>query len=270
MTSPVAGNGPGRPHEDLTVVFLHGQPGAGSDWDATVRHLPPAVHSMSLDRPGYRDNPHPPVGFDENATWLLAELGRVGIGHAVLVGHSYGGGVALTAAAMAPDRVRGLVLVASVGPDCLDRWDALLAAPYIGPVCAVAAWWLTPWVARRRLARIERTRNRPLEAHEHVSLAVWGSARHEHGAMWRTFLTEQRELVHGLDRLTERLAQTTVAALVIADPGDKIIPVATAYALRDTLPHAQLVLVGRGGHNLPRRMPQTIADEITRFIESLD
>jgi pimeloyl-ACP methyl ester carboxylesterase len=269
MPARPADSAPVDPRSVPTVVFLHGQPGAGSDWDSVVGRLPSGLHIISLDRPGYRNNPRRPVGFDGNARWLLAELDAAGVDAAVLVGHSYGGGVALTAAALAPDRVRGLVLIASVGPGCLDHWDALLAAPFLGPICAVAAWWLTPWFARRRLTRIERSRKRALEPHEHLSWEIWGSARHEHGAMWRTFLTEQRELVYSLDRLAARLPDIVAPTQVIADPADKMIPVATAYALRDRLPHARLVLVAEGGHNLPRRTPQIIADEIARFVESL-
>jgi pimeloyl-ACP methyl ester carboxylesterase len=188
----------------------------------------------------------------------------------VLVGHSYGGGVALTVAAMAPERIRGLVLVSSVGPGCLDGWDALLAAPVAGPVCALAAWWLTPWFARARLARVERRLGRALEGDEHVSWEIWGNARHEHGAMWRTFLTEQRELVHGIDQLTGRLAQVRAPCLIIADPADPMIPIATAHALRDQLPDARLVLTDKGGHHIPRRTPRLLADEIAQFAASLE
>jgi pimeloyl-ACP methyl ester carboxylesterase len=208
--------------------------------------------------------------LSDNARWLLAELDRAGLEETILVGHSYGGGVALTAAALAPDRIRGLVLVASVGPGCLDGWDTLLAAPVAGPICAVVAWWLTPWFARKRLARIQRIGDHPMEMDQHVSWEIWGGARHEHGAMWRTFLTEQRELVRGLDQLDACLAQILAPTVVIADPADKMIPIATAYALRNRIPQARLVLVGEGGHLLPRRIPQIIADEITRFAESLD
>jgi pimeloyl-ACP methyl ester carboxylesterase len=270
MKEPIAEAGRERGLRDLHVVLLHGQPGAGSDWDAVVRALPPHLRGLALDRPGYRTSPHPPGSFDENAQWLLAELDRAGVEDAIVVGHSYGGGVALTAAALAPDRIRGLVLVASVGPGCLDHWDALLAAPVAGEICAVTAWLLTPWFARKRLARIERIRNRPLEPDEHVSWETWGNAGHEHGAIWRTFLTEQRELVRNIDQLAGRLEQISVPSVVIADPADKMIPIATANALRDRLPHARLVLVGEGGHNLPRRIPEVVADTISDFAGSLD
>ena len=270
MHESTADTGLDRRHRDTHIVLLHGQPGAGSDWDAVVRALPAHLRSVALDRPGYRGSPHPPGSFRDNAMWVLAGLDRAGVEDAILVGHSYGGGVALTAAALAPDRVRGLVLVASVGPGCLDGWDTLLAAPLAGPICALTAWWLTPWFARKRLARIQRIRNRPLETHEHISWDAWGNARHEQGAMWRTFLTEQRELVHGLDQLDACLEQIAVPSVVIGDPADKMIPIATAHALSARLPHARLVLVGEGGHNLPRRIPQIIAEEIADFAESLD
>ena len=252
-----------------TVMLLHGQPGAASDWDEVVRALPPHTRSLALDRPGYRTSPYPAGSFESNARWLLAEMDEAQIDDAILVGHSYGGGVALAVAALAPDRVRGLLLVSSVGPGCLDGWDRLLAAPIAGPVCAVAAWWLTPWFARQRLARLERIRHRALEPAEHVNWEAWGNARHEHGAMWRTFLTEQRELVDNLDALNSRLERVKAPTIVIADPADKMIPVATARALHAQLQGSRLVLVDNGGHHLPRRNPQAIAEEITRLCAEL-
>lgn len=264
-------DGSGAAAPAIAVVLLHGQPGAADDWDSVVAALPTDMRALALDRPGYGTNPEPPGGFADNAHWLLEAMDRAEITDAVLVGHSYGGAVALATAALAPDRIRGLVLVASVGPDCLDGWDALLSAPISGPVCAVAAWWLTPWFARRRIARIERRRRRPLAAHEHANWQVWGRARHRHGAMWRTFLTEQRALVHGIDALNATLPHINTPSLVIADPADKMIPIATAYAIADRLPHAELVLAERRtGHHLPRRAARMLADEIERFVDSIE
>lgn len=251
------------------VVLLHGQPGAASDWDEVVRALPASMRSLALDRPGYRTSPRPAGGFEDNARWLLAEMDEARIDDAILVGHSYGGGVALTVAALAPNRVRGLLLVSSVGPGCLDGWDRLLAAPVAGPVCAVAAWWLTPWFARRRLARIEHTRRLPLEPHEYVNWEAWGNAHHEHGAIWRTFLAEQRELVHNLSALNSYLARVDMPSVIVADPADKMVPVATARALHATLPRSRLVLLEGGGHHLPRRNPKAIAELITRLCAEL-
>src|SRR5207302_8015349 len=129
------------------------------------------------------------------------DLDRCGITRAVLVGHSYGGGVALSAASLAPGRVAAVVLLASVGPGCLTGWDRLLAAPGAGRLCAQVAWRLTPWMARARLARVARQRGRPLRPDEHVNWQVWAHAGRGHRPLWRTFLTEQRALLRELGEL---------------------------------------------------------------------
>ncbi len=83
------------------VVLLHGQPGGGSDWREVIARLPATVECLAADRPGYRSNPRPAAGLVGNAEAVLADLDHAGIDRAVLVGHSYGGGVALTTAALA-------------------------------------------------------------------------------------------------------------------------------------------------------------------------
>jgi pimeloyl-ACP methyl ester carboxylesterase len=240
--------------EKSSVVLLHGQPGSGSDWREVIARLPVTVQCVAADRPGYRSSPHRAAGLLGNAEIVLADLDRAGIEQAVLVGHSYGGGVALTAAALAPHRVRGLVLVASIGPGAVTGWDRLLAAPWAGPVCAVTAWSLTPWLVRAHLSTLQRIRRRPLDHDEWVNFHIWGNARYAHGAMWRTFLTEQRDFVHGIDALDTVITQVRAPSLILADPADTLIPVATAHALNDRLPGSQLQLVAYGGH--PGRQPR--------------
>ncbi len=83
---------------------------------------------------------------------MLDDLDARGVQSAVLVGHSWGGGVALRAASLAPDRVRAVVLLAGVGPGCVTSLDWLLAAPGIGALSSLLAFRWTPWIARARLA----------------------------------------------------------------------------------------------------------------------
>ena len=225
---------------------------------------------VALDRPGYGTSQQPAGGFGYGARAVLAELDARGIGRAVLVGHSYGGGVALSVAQLAPGRVEALVLLASVGPACLTGWDRLLAAPVTGEVCALTAWWLTPWVARARLAAITRRLGRPLTADEHVNWHIWGHAHHDHGPLWRSFLTEQRALVQELGSLTASLADVTQPVLLIADPDDTLIPVSTTHQLAAALPDARVQLLSGIGHHLPRRGAAQTAAAITGFLTSLD
>jgi pimeloyl-ACP methyl ester carboxylesterase len=249
--------------------MLHGQPGSGSDWQQLAGQLPPGLRVLAPDRPGYGASGQQAGGFTHNARAVVAELDARGIERAVLVGHSYGGGVALSAAALAPERVEAVVLLASVGPDCLTGWDRLLAAPVAGEVCALAAWWLTPWLARAWLAAIARRRG-SIAASEYVNWHIWGNTRRDHGPLWRSFLIEQRALVSELDGLSAALADVRQPVLLLADPRDTLVPVRTTYQLAAALPDARIEFLQRIGHQLPRRGAAQTAAKIVQFLAALD
>jgi 3-oxoadipate enol-lactonase len=260
---------PGKlgPHE---LVLLHGQPGSPADWLPLAGRLPAQLHAVAADRPGYGSSLLAAGGFAANARALLDDLDSRGVRRAVLVGHSYGGGVALSAASLAPPRVAAVVLRARVGPGCVNGWDRLLAAPGAGPLCALVAWRLTPWMARARLARIRRRRGRPLRPDEHVNWQVWGRAGRRHGQLWRTFLTEQRALLRELGELESAIPAVQAPVLLLADPEDTQVPVGTARRLEQTLPDARLQLVEGAGHHLPRRAPDVVADAIVTFLATVE
>ena len=91
------------------IVLVHGSvTGGGPTWASTVEHLADRFEVLVLERPGFP--PGPPVehvDFDEHAHWL-ADLVLDG-DH--LVGHSYGGVIALLTASLVSDRLRSLTCV---------------------------------------------------------------------------------------------------------------------------------------------------------------
>jgi pimeloyl-ACP methyl ester carboxylesterase len=91
----------------LVVVLVHGSLDRGTSFARVVRRLPD-LHVVTYDRRGYhRSRPVTPL-----ATTLedhIADLVGIVDGRpSVLVGHSYGGDVALGAAAEAPEAVRAV------------------------------------------------------------------------------------------------------------------------------------------------------------------
>jgi len=98
-----------------TLLVLHGGPGLSdyTDWFAaelagwtalryTQRGVPPSTISG-------------PFTVDQHVADALAVLDHNQVSAAVVVGHSWGGYLAMHLAAAAPDRVRGLVLVDTMG-----------------------------------------------------------------------------------------------------------------------------------------------------------
>jgi uncharacterized protein (TIRG00374 family) len=252
------------------LVLLHGQPGTAADWEAVMERLPPQLHAVAVDRPGYGASQNRAAGFTANAEVVLHDLDERGVDTAVLVGHSWAGGVALEAAALAPDRVKAVVLLAGVGPGSVGIVDWLLAAPVFGPLSAQLMWRWTPWIARTRLAWLSRRHGRPLYPGERGFLQVWGQKGGGVEPLWRAFLTEQRALLSELADLEAALPSIGVPVLLLADPADQIVPVMTAQRLAGELPDARLRLVEHAGHDLPRRAPGAVAEAITEFLAAID
>jgi pimeloyl-ACP methyl ester carboxylesterase len=104
----VAGDGP-------AVILIHG---FGLDmrmWDPQVGPLAARFKVVRYDCRGFgASGPLDPAVPYTHAGDLVALLDHLDIGRAVLAGLSFGGRVALQAALAAPDRVRGLALLAAV------------------------------------------------------------------------------------------------------------------------------------------------------------
>lgn len=94
------------------VVLLHGIAGHGARWRRTAeRHLD-SRHVIAPDLRGHGRSPHkPPWSVDRHVEDVLAVMDAENARRADLVGHSYGGMIALHVARTAPDRVRRLVLL---------------------------------------------------------------------------------------------------------------------------------------------------------------
>ena len=140
----------------------------------------------------------PAEPFDVQADLLAQLITSRNAGPVVVVGHSYGGGVALFLAAQHPDVVKGLVLVASLGgKGSVTFRDWLLAAPFLGGIASALTLGAYEYFAPT-LARFSRSGalavNVPM-----VPTSVLSQQR-------TTFLAEQRFLMNARK---EQLANMT-------------------------------------------------------------
>jgi len=95
------------------LVLLHGWPDSWFSYSRVLPLLPPEIFALALDQRGFGESEKPDsnYGVRDFAADVSAFLDALGIARATLVGHSFGSFVARCAAAMAPDRVDGLVLI---------------------------------------------------------------------------------------------------------------------------------------------------------------
>ncbi len=107
-----------QPGAATTVVFVHGSPATGRAFHRQFADHFPEENLLSYDRPGYGGS----AGFQaldlESQTAVLAALlDRLALTNCVLIGHSYGGPIALNLALQRPELIHGVVLVGgSVDP----------------------------------------------------------------------------------------------------------------------------------------------------------
>ena len=195
-----------------------------------------------------------PFTYWDSAADCLGLLDHLGIERAVVGGMSQGGFISLRVALLAPDRVRGLVLLdtqaGTEAPESIplyqgmvDAWVAAGPSDELAEIVAglilgepaLSAQWIATWKAR------------PKE-----SLAQPGT----------TLLTR--------DDLWDRLGEITAPALVVHGTADASIPLDHAERLVADLPNAApLVAVEGGTHAANLTHPAEVNAAITAFLASL-
>lgn len=241
------------------VVLLHGQPGSASDWVRVVPLLRErGLRVVAVDRPGYgADAAAPATSWAANAGQLLGVLDDLALGAAVLVGWSWGGGVALRAALDAPERVAALVLAASVGHSAaVGATDRLLAAPGVRRLLPR----LMARVGPRAVALLQLTNGRRLDGDALRIFAAEARLWSASGA-WEAFAEEQVTMVRDAEQLSAALVGVRAPTTVVHGWHDQYVAVRAAAALTAALPTARLVPLD-AGHLLPFERPAELADLI--------
>ncbi|MBI2624157.1 alpha/beta hydrolase [Candidatus Parcubacteria bacterium] len=103
------------------LVFLHGWGRTMEDFDAlreTLMNRLPAATFLQFDAPGFGRSPLPEgksFSLTDYAMALGGLLEKLAVTRPVLVGHSFGAGIALTYAARFPASVEKIVLISAAG-----------------------------------------------------------------------------------------------------------------------------------------------------------
>ena len=247
------------------MLLVHGQPGVRSDWGDVAAGLVSTNRVLVPDRPGYGRTGGQAMGMAGNADALAGLLDDEGVEEATVVGHSFGGGVGLAMALHHRDRVRSLVLVASVGTGhSLGPIDRLLGLPVIGDGLAFAG----SEVSQRVLPTLRRRSTRLPPA-----LGSWVRAipvasddeRAGGGTTWRSFVIEQRALLAETPSLEARLSSVAVPTAVVAGRRDHLVPARASAELAGAIPGAELVWVAGVGHLVPQEAPDVLVEIVRRY-----
>jgi len=241
VRSPVLIGGAGAPGE--AVVFVHGNPDAGSDWEPLMKHVAEFATVVAPDMPGFG-------GADKRADqdYALADYGahlgglidQLGIGAVHLVAHDFGGPFALTWAAANPGKVASVTLI-NTGVLLDYKWHRL------------ARVWRTPVAGELFMRTTTRRVARFVIRHDNPGLPrEWANRIVEHilpagtkSAVLRLYRSTRQE---DMDALVEPLRDRDPDTLVVFGAADVYIPVEQAERQRRAFPRAQVEILPGVGH----------------------
>ena len=232
------------------VVMLHGLFGNLATWYFTAgTELAPRYRVITYDLRGHGRSDRTPSGYDvaSMARDLEAVVGQLASQDEVtLVGHSYGGVIALAFALRHPKRVRKLVLVDAPLPP-LDNGELWSRFTQVADPDLAATLATLPAAVRDALAAGGRRATRFLETVRF--LAVESSLRDD---------LARAEMSDAI------LATLTCPALAIYGTESSCRPSGQRLArLAPNVTYLELP----GGHDLPQESPLALTRELVRFID---
>jgi haloalkane dehalogenase len=100
----------------VPFVFIHGNPTSSYVWRNIMPNIGDATRTLAPDLIGMGESGKPaiPYRFADHARYLDAWFDALQLEGAVLVGHDWGGALAMDWAARHPDRIRGIVLMETI------------------------------------------------------------------------------------------------------------------------------------------------------------
>ena len=254
------------------LVLVHGFAANLDTWEPWVARLGDTYRVVSLDLPAHGLTVTPPGYMMSTAgqVEVIDQLTRkLGLTPFVLAGNSMGGGASWNYALSHPDRLRGLILVASVGP----RPPEVEGAPpregppavfrvMANPVGRAALRSLNPRpLAEPGLKRayIDESLVTPALVDRYVDLALAPGRREMILAGRQGRPSASPDAVKGVSTPT----------LVMHGEKDVVVPPEVGRRLAELIPGARLVIYPEAGHVPMEQIPDRSAADVRAFIESL-
>jgi pimeloyl-ACP methyl ester carboxylesterase len=237
-----------------SLLFLHGWAGSGRYFDQTLDSMDlTGLRAITLDLRGHGDSDKPENGYTDEQLGhdVLAVADAAGADAMIVVGFSMSGRFAQYVPLLAPERVRGLVLIAGCPA---------------GPI-PLPAETRRDWVARagqaERLAEVTAS-----FVMQPVDRAILDSYGREAAKACSTALDATLGLCIEQD-FSGRVSEIDAPVLIVAGAHDPIFPPdVLRQAVAGPLRRARTVVLN-SNHEIPREQPRELAAVIEAFVAGL-
>jgi len=244
------------------ILLLHGSgPGvsAWANWGKTFPLLRKHFRLLAPDMAGFGYTERVPGAVYSLDGWLqqvIEFLDALEIGHAHIVGNSFGGALAIALAVKYPQRVDKLVLMGAMG----------VSFPITDGLNKV--WGYTPspenMAGLLQIFTYDHSFATPELAESRYQSSMQPGFQESYGSM---FPEPRQAGVEMMAAYESQIGDIQNDALVIHGLQDKVIPVTNSLKLLNMLPNAQLHIFGRCGHWTQIEHTEQFCDQVRDFLK---
>ncbi|WP_416673842.1 alpha/beta fold hydrolase [Egbenema bharatensis] len=251
------------------ILCLHGHPGSGQCMSVFTNHLSTQFQTIAPDLRGYGQS-RTQVAFDMAAHLadLDALIDRLHLEQFLLLGWSLGGILAMELALRRPERVKGLILVATAarprGSHPAISWEDNLYTGIASLLNKLSpGWqWNIDTFGKRSLYRYLIQQHTPATYQYLADQAL--TAYLQTSALANRVL--QQSLRSGYNRVPN-LAQIRCPSLVLAGAEDRHITAASSLETAQHLPESQWHCYPNVAHLFPWEIPTQVLTDIDCWLE---
>jgi pimeloyl-ACP methyl ester carboxylesterase len=240
---------------DPAVVFVHGLGGSSYSWWAQLAACEAAGYrAIAYDQRGAGRSAKPPGPYSVEL-WtedLERVLDRLGVAHAILVGHSVGCMIAEHAAVRLGERVRGLMVVGGAlrwRPESAPVFEERVELALAGRMDEIAATVTQTGLSERCRARdptLYGLFRELIASNEPRPYADWSAA------------TAKAEMTE--------LDQVACPSLAVCGELDPVAPPAFAEAIAAAMPDARATVIEGAAHWCQLEAPAAVSEVLLRFL----
>ncbi len=260
----------------VPFVLVHGYGNEAHIWDDFAPAVAPHYRTLALDLRGHGDSDWDSerrYAYADHLRDLEAVTRALEINRLVLVGHSFGGRVAMLFAGSDPERMAGLVIV-DAGPELDARGVTRIRLD-------AATQKDVSFSSMAEYARALSLAYPAAAPHVLERMAKHGSRRREDGRLVPKLDPGLRESVGSRETpeaALERERETTAAlwsalertrcpTLVVRGAASDVLSPETADRMvEEALPHGRLSVVPQAGHSVMTDNPEGFRDAVTAFV----
>lgn len=229
--------------QKITTYILHGWTQDLSKWDPLVKTLKKSGHKIKLlPIPGLTAKLEKPWNLNDYYNWFLKEIGNQD--HINLVGHSFGGRIAIRFVVKNPNLVKKLILIDSAG---------------IRPASFSA-------VAKRLLFKTVAKVGKKVTASSHARKILYQIVGEKDYYQANKTLAQTMTNVVGEDQKSE-LQFIKAHTLIIWGSNDKITPIDDGRLMNKDITGSTLKIIDGAGHSPQYSHSDQVTGLITDFLK---